>query len=160
MKGKIVINASPIILLHKADIGFLLPALFSSIIIQDGVMNEISVHEEDDVARRIRSQPNFTICGVALEPLVQAWDLGKGETDVISFAYHDPTHIPVLDDSAAKACCRAFGLRTLGTGAILILAKQNSLLSSVREPLEIMRAKGMWIADSVINLLCKRAGEK
>ena len=160
MKGKIVINASPIILLHKADLEFLLPALFSSIIIQDGVMNEISVHEEDDVARRIRSQPNFTICGVALEPLVQAWDLGKGETDVISFAYHDPTHIPVLDDSAAKACCRAFGLRTLGTGAILILAKQNSLLSSVREPLEIMRAKGMWIADSVINLLCKRAGEK
>jgi len=160
MKGKIVINASPIILLHKADLEFLLPALFSSIIIPEGVMNEISVHEEDDVARRIRSQPNFTICGVALEPLVQAWDLGKGETDVISFAYHDPTHIPVLDDSAAKACCRAFGLRTLGTGAILILAKQNSLLSSVREPLEIMRAKGMWIADSVINLLCKRAGEK
>jgi predicted nucleic acid-binding protein len=92
MKGKIVINASPIILLHKADLEFLLPALFSSIIIPDGVMNEISVHEEDDVARRIRSQPNFTIFGVALEPLVQAWDLGKGETDVISFAYHDPTH--------------------------------------------------------------------
>jgi len=160
MKGKIVINASPIILLHKADLEFLLPALFSSIIIPDGVMNEISVHEEDDVPRRIRSQPNFTICGVALEPLVQAWDLGKGETDVISFAYHDPTHIPVLDDSAAKACCRAFGLRTLGTGAILILAKQNGLLSSVREPLEMLRAKGMWIADSVIDLLCKRAGEK
>jgi predicted nucleic acid-binding protein len=79
---------------------------------------------------------------------------------VISFAYRDPTHIPVLDDSAAKACCTAFGLRTLGTWAILIYAKQNGLLSSVREPLEMLRAKGMWIADSVINLLCKRAGEK
>ena len=160
MKGKIVINASPIILLHKADIEFLLPALFSSIIVPEGVMKEISVHEEDDVANRIRSRSDFTICSVALEPLVQAWDLGKGETDVISFAYHDPTHLPVLDDSAAKACCRAFGLRTLGTGAILILGKQNGLLSSVREPLEMMRAKGMWIADSVIDLLCKRAGEK
>jgi predicted nucleic acid-binding protein len=127
MKGKIVINASPIILLHKADLEFLLPALFSSIIIPDGVMNEISVREEDDVAHKIRSQPNFIICTVALEPLVQAWDLGKGETDVISFAYHDPSYIPVLDDSAAKACCRAFGLRTLGTGAILILGKQNRL---------------------------------
>jgi predicted nucleic acid-binding protein len=160
MKGKIVINASPIILLHKADIEFLLPALFSSIIVPEGVMKEISVHEEDDVANRIRSRSDFTICSVALEPLVQAWDLGKGETDVISFAYHDPTHLPVLDDSAAKACCRAFGLRTLGTGAILILGKQNGLLSSVREPLEMMRAKGMWIADSVIDLLCKRVGEK
>ena len=160
MKGKIVINASPLILLHKADIEFLLPALFSSIIVPEGVMKEISVHEEGDVANRIRSQSDFTSCCVALEPLVQAWDLGKGETDVISFAYHDPTHLPVLDDSAAKACCRAFGLRTLGTGAILILGKQDGLLSSVREPLEIMRAKGMWIADSVIDLLCKRAGEK
>jgi hypothetical protein len=46
MKGKIVINASPIILLHKADLEFLLPALFSSIVIPDGVMDEISVHEE------------------------------------------------------------------------------------------------------------------
>ena len=160
MKGKIVINASPLILLHKADIEFLLPALFSSIIVPEGVMKEISVHEEDDVANRIRSRSDFTICSVALEPLVQAWDLGKGETDVISFAYHDPTHLPVLDDSAAKACCRAFGLRTLGTGAILILGKQNGLLGSVREPLELMQAKGMWIADSVIDLLCKRAGEK
>jgi predicted nucleic acid-binding protein len=44
-------------------------------------------------------------------------------------------------------------LRTLGTGAILILGKQNGLLRSVREPLEMMRAKGMWIADSVIDLL-------
>ena len=160
MKGKIVINASPLILLHKADIEFLLPALFSSIIVPEGVMKEISVHEEDEVANRIRTRSEFTICSVALEPLVQAWDLGKGETDVISFAYHDPTHLPVLDDSAAKACCRAFGLRTLGTGAILILGKQNGLLGSVREPLELMQAKGMWIADSVIDLLCKRVGEK
>jgi len=66
----------------------------------------------------------------------------------------------VLDDSAAKVCCKAFGLRTHGTGAILILGKQDGLLSSVREPLEMMRAKGMWIADSVIDLLCKRVGEK
>jgi predicted nucleic acid-binding protein len=160
MKAKIVINASPLILLHKADIEFLLSALFSSIIVPEGVMQEISVHEEDDVANRIRSRSDFTICSVGLEPLVQAWDLGKGETDVISFAYHDPTHLAVLDDSAAKACCRAFGLRTLGTGAILILGKQDGLLSSVREPLEMMRAKGMWIADPVIDLLCKKAGEK
>ena len=79
MKGKIVINASPIILLHKADLEFLLPALFSSIIIPDGVMDEISVHEEDDVARRIRSQSDFTICRVALEPLVQAGISAKGK---------------------------------------------------------------------------------
>lgn len=160
MKGKVVINSSPIILLHKADLEFLLPALFSSIIIPDGVMDEISVHEEDEIASRIRSQSDFTIRRAPLEPLVQAWDLGKGEADVISFAYRDPSYIAVLDDLAAKACCRALGLRTLGTGAILILAKQNNLLRSVREPLEMMRARGMWIADSVIDLLCKKAGEK
>ncbi len=81
MKGKIVINASPLILLHKTDLEFLLPALFSSIIIPDAVMDEISVHEEDDITRKIRSQPDFTLCRVALQPLVQSWDLGKGETD-------------------------------------------------------------------------------
>lgn len=159
MKGKIVINASPVILLHKADLEFVLPALFSNIVIPDGVMQEISVHKEDEIAHRVRSQRDFTICEVTLEPLVQAWDLGKGETDVISFAYHDPTYMPALDDSAAKACCRSFGLRTLGTGAILILAKKKGLLDSVREALLTLRNRGMWISDPVIDLLCKRADE-
>lgn len=160
MKGKIVINASPIILLHKADLEYLLPALFSSIIVPNKVMDEIAVHEEDEVAQRIRSAPVFTICGVSLEPLVQAWDLGKGETDVISFAYRNPEHIPVLDDSAAKACCISLGLRTLGTGAILILAKQKGLLISVRETLEVLRNRGMWISDPVLHLLSDKAGEQ
>jgi predicted nucleic acid-binding protein len=161
MKGKIVINASPppIILLHKVDLESVLPALFSSIIVPNGVMEEISVHEEDEVAHRIRSQRAFTICGVTLEPLVQAWDLGRGETDVISFAYHHPAHIPVLDDSAAKACCRSFGLKALGTGTILILAKQNGLLRSVRDALLMLRDRGMWISESVVDLLSRRAGE-
>ena len=52
MKGKVIINSSPIILLHKADLEFLLPALFSSIIIPDGVMDEISV-----VDCRFRNRP-------------------------------------------------------------------------------------------------------
>ncbi|MFH1489606.1 MAG: DUF3368 domain-containing protein [Pseudomonadota bacterium] len=159
MKGKIVVNASPLILLHKADLEFLLPALFSSIIIPSGVMDEIAIHEEDEAVQRIRSQLAFTICRVTLEPMVQAWDLGKGETDVISFAYHNPDHVSVLDDSAAKACCRSLGLRTTGTGAILILAKRDGLLNSVRESLVTLRNRGMWISDPVINLLCKRANE-
>ena len=49
MKGKIVINASPVILPHKADLEFVLPALFSNIVIPNGVMDEVSVHEEDEV---------------------------------------------------------------------------------------------------------------
>jgi predicted nucleic acid-binding protein len=104
MKGKIVINASPLILLHKADLEFVLPALFSSIIVPNGVLEEVSIHEEEGIAQRIRSRSDFIVFEVTLEPLVQAWDLVKGETDVIFYAFRDRSHISVLDDSAAKAC--------------------------------------------------------
>jgi predicted nucleic acid-binding protein len=94
MKEKIVINSSPIILLHKADLEFLLPALFSSIIIPDGVMDEISVHEEDDVASRIRSQSDFTICRVPLERTPRGQSLALLRDRTLSAVHDDLGHNP------------------------------------------------------------------
>lgn len=155
----IVVNASPLILLCKTGLDSLLPALFPRIAIPAGVLKEIEAHSEDGVAQQVQSHAEFSIVDVAPEPLVQRWDLGLGETDVISFAYGHREYVALLDDAAAKNCCKVLGMKTLGTGAVLVLGKQKGLLPSVREALLQMRQQGMWISNSVISLLCHKAGE-
>lgn len=155
----VVVNTSPLILLCKTELDFLLPSLFSHIAVPIGVLDEIEAYREDGVAQQVRSHSEFSFVDVEQDPMVQRWDLGLGETDVISFAYGNRDYIPLLDDSAAKACCNVLAMKTLGTGSLLVLAKQEGLLSSVHEALLQMRQQGMWISDSIIRLICSKAGE-
>lgn len=55
---KIVINASPLILLYNSDFSFVLPELFNEIVVPDAVWSEIVETSNDDLAARLapRSQ--------------------------------------------------------------------------------------------------------
>jgi predicted nucleic acid-binding protein len=37
----------------------------------------------------------------------------------------------MVDDKAARRCAKTFGIQTLGTGGMLILAKRRELIESV-----------------------------
>jgi predicted nucleic acid-binding protein len=65
-----------------------------------------------------------------------------------------------LDDAEGKACALAFGLKPLGTGGLLVLAKRKGLLDSVGDVLEDMRAKGLWISEPVLHTILQQAGER
>jgi predicted nucleic acid-binding protein len=62
-------------------------------------------------------------------PRVAAWNLGDGETSVLSYALENPDCRAVVDDAEARRCARTLGIRTLGTGGVLVLAKQRGLAS-------------------------------
>ncbi len=122
---KIVINASPLILLCNNDLAFILPELFNDIVVPEAVWREIVDGPHQDRATKmlptlswLNKQP------VAPFPNVVRWDLGDGETAVLSFAVSHPGVIPVLDDMAAKKCAATLGLPTLGTGSLMVLAKE------------------------------------
>ncbi len=156
---KAVINASPLILLAKGGLLGILSNLFESLVVPEPVLSEISVRPDDEVIKQFASLPLLVKLPVAPEPEVQSWDLGKGETAVISYALCNPGFVAILDDAEARACCRALGLRTMGTGALLIAAKEKDLLPSVREALVTLHGQGYWISDDVCKVLCSRAGE-
>lgn len=159
MSGQIILNTSPLILLLKGELDFILPELFQSIYVPQGVYNEIMAYPEDKSAKKLIQKHDFQYCHCDLLPQIIAWDLGKGETEVISFALANQEVRPVLDDARAKACCLAFGLKPLGTGSILVLAKEKGIISSVRGALSKLKIEGMWISDQVVELLCHKAGE-
>ena len=92
-------------------------------------------------------------------PDVVRWNLGAGETEVLSFALNYSGYTPVLDDMLAKKCARSLGLSSLGTGAILVLAKERGLIESVEQSLRALQNAGLWISEPVIQMLKRQAGE-
>lgn len=60
---------------------------------------------------------------------------------------------------AARRCARVLGIKTLGTGGLLVLAKKRGLIQSVRKRIARLRESGLYMSDNVVELLALKAGE-
>lgn len=92
-------------------------------------------------------------------PVITAWNLGAGEAEVLSLALAHPGSRAMVDDAAARACARTLGIKTLGTGGALVLAKRGGVITSVSASLQSLRDAGLWMSDEVVRLLKQQAGE-
>ena len=85
MTRRWVVNASPLILLAKISQIDLILALCTEAIVPSGVVGEINSGPDNDPAKIwLRNQGNSLIRQVdTVHPLVAAWDLGLGESQVL-----------------------------------------------------------------------------
>jgi predicted nucleic acid-binding protein len=157
--NQVVINASPLIVLYKSGQVDLLPQLFESIIVPQAVYDEITAIKSDVAATQLPSATWYRQTAVQLNQTIVAWDLGAGESAVLSFALANPGYRAMVDDTAARRCARALGIATLGTGGAIVLAKQRGLISSVSDRLQHLKDAGLWLSEDVVNLLKQQAGE-
>lgn len=87
----VVVNASPLIALFRSGQADLLPKLFNRIVVPEEVWKEVVLDERDDAAVRelgAQTWPRREV--VANSPRVEAWNLGAGETAVLSHALANP----------------------------------------------------------------------
>lgn len=160
MTNSVIIDSSPLIILLKSNLIGTLPRLFEEIFVPDAVWSEILSGKENDAARR--SLPKLVWARKtkveARNDDIASFNLGTGETEVLKLALTVPAAV-VLDDFAARKCAKAMGIRFVGTGGILILAKRKGLILSVSESLKKVQNAGLWLSDDVIELLKRKAGE-
>ena len=155
----IVVNASPLILLCKVGRVELLRRLCRAVCVPEGVVAEIGAVSDDPACHMLSVCTWLPRVTVVVPDSVKAWDLGRGESEVVAYAMATSGYRPLLDDAEGKACSLAFGLRPLGTGGLLIYAKRAGLLDSVGVVLSDMRARGLWISDTVVRTILLQAGE-
>ena len=96
-----VLNASPLIVLAKINHQHLLIQLAEEIAIPQAVLAEINAGPTGDPARQFLATPPFPVLEAAPDPVVVAWDLGAGESAVLSHALINPGWTAVVDDGAA-----------------------------------------------------------
>jgi len=148
---RVVINASPLITLFRADLHHLLPQLFPDLVVPEAVWEEVVNHPFTDPAaqglpksrwvRKVATQPSINVL---------AWGLGAGETGVLSFAQNNLDYTAIIDDRAARRCARVLGVAIMGTAGVVVLAKRHGLIDSVEKSLRRLQRAGLWLSEQLI----------
>lgn len=159
---QVVINASPLILLFRSHLESLLPALFDEICLSEAVWSEVTGggYRDESVSGLINAEWAKKVKVSGISPIVAAWDLGIGESEVLSFAMEHPEFRAMVDDKAARRCAKTLGIQTLGTGGMLVLAKRRGLVESVADALDNLRKTGLWMSEELVDLFLEEADEK
>jgi len=157
-----VINASPVILLAKAEVIQFLPSLCDEIVIPAGVVSEVqNIHITDAGktwlagagGKLIRPSP-------AIHPALANWRGGAGEAEVISWALRNPGFTAVLDDRRARALAERHGVPVLGSLRVVVIAKERGLIRNAKPALEKLRGVGAFVSDELIDRAIALAGEQ
>lgn len=156
-----IINASPFILLSKSGSIDLLPRLFKTVLMPKAVFAEIIIGH-DAVSELVEhvSRSWLDVIDVPTHTDVSVWNLGDGETEVLSHAFSEKLHyLALIDDRMARKCAESLGLRTMGTAGLIVSAKRNGLLPTVRPTIENLIEKGLYLSEELIRSIYVEAEE-
>jgi predicted nucleic acid-binding protein len=161
MSERWVLNASPLTVLARIGLEGLFLSLADRVVVPRAVATEVEAGPPEDRARQALAAGRFTIEDTPAPPAeLLAWDLGSGETAVLSLALSEPGWVAVLDDAAARKCALGFSLAVKGTLAIVLLARQRGLIPSAAGVLQSLREIGFRLDDRVVREALQRvAGE-
>ena len=156
-----ILDASPVILLAKVGYAHLLLDLPASCYIPQAVAEEIMRGPSHDPARLFLEEGRVPIVEVPfLSSDVLAWNLGPGETAVISYALAKPNATVILDDMAARKCAKSLGVRVKGTLGVVVLAKRKGLVPSAATIFRDLLAVGARFDDALARYVLQQIGER
>ena len=156
MSDRWVVNASPLIVFGKIGQLDLLTRLPQEVVVPQAVADEIVAGPENDAARLAIEAEMFRLVDVQEPtPELAAWDLGSGETAVLSYALVNPGWTAILDDGAARKCAVTFDVDVKGSLAIVILAKKRGLISQAKQLLHTMQEVGLRLDERTIRQVLK-----
>ncbi len=163
MGRKWVVNSSPLIILGKIGQIKLLEDLSDKLVIPEGVLEEINQGPASDKARRwlnggqgeqyIQKIEHFS-------PKVIAWDLGLGETEVISWTEQNTDYTAIIDDRAARNCCKALNTEVIGSLGMILIAKKDGIIKEIKPLLNQIIAQNFRISSKIKALILELAQEK
>lgn len=146
------------IFLVKIDLINVLPEFCKSVAIPDAVIHEISCHKDEASEWIEQNKEKYGVCVLNIPPLISAWDLGKGETEVITYAHQNDDFIVALDDRAARNCAMSLRISVIGTLGLILKARKANMIPDVKPYLGKLLDSGYRISNGLIDYALKLAG--
>ncbi|WP_427158316.1 DUF3368 domain-containing protein [Aliinostoc sp. HNIBRCY26] len=146
----IVSDTTPISELAKVEHLDLLPKLFGKVLIPQGVFNELQVgqHPAAEFVQNLSWLEVVTVDNQqVVEELQKSFNLHLGESEAIALPEEVGASQLLIDEKAARKVAMARKLPLIGTVGILLLAKRQGLLDSVKDILDEMQVKGTRISE-------------
>jgi predicted nucleic acid-binding protein len=157
----VIVNTSPLLYLHQVGCLELLQQLYGTITVPPAVPQELEVGKLQGVdVPEVNSIEWIQIRPVASATIIPAViDLGQGEAEVIALGLENPDSLLIFDDSLARRIADLYSLKYTGTLGVLVKAKQAGYVSAVAPVIAMLRSKGMWLTDKIINDVLRFSGE-
>lgn len=161
MADRPAVDASPLIFLARARLLDLLRLVAEEIVVPQPVAEEIARRGSDDPTAEALARSEWLIVDSPPDapPAIQSWDLGPGESAVLSWCLHGFGPEAIVDDLAARRCAHSLGIPVRGTLGLVLLGKQRGRLPAARPILELMRQSGMYLSDRVLERALRTVGE-
>lgn len=155
------INTSPVIFLTKGNCLDLLQIVNAEIIVPLAVATEIQAYGETDVTAQALASTDWliTLETPPVPSIIQSWDLGAGESAVLTWGYIHPGTKVIIGDLAARRCATTLGIPLKGTLGLVLTAKQRGVIPAARPVLEQLRLTGMYLSDQTMNQALALVGE-
>ncbi len=94
-----------------------------------------------------------------IDERIQAWDLGPGESSVLTWGYTRQGTEIIIDDLAARRCATALGIPFRGTLGLVLVAKRLGVIPLARPVVDRLRQLGMYLSDPVVDKALALVGE-
>jgi predicted nucleic acid-binding protein len=156
---KVVSNTTPIISLSAIGYLSLLPDLFGQVYIPKAVYQEIKSKKafgyqeiDSDFIKTIEIKGTMYL-GFLLN------DLDLGEAEAILLATEINADALIIDERLGYKIAQSKGINAIGTLSILLMAKEQGIIKSVKPLLDDMIQKGRWYSKSVYENFLKQTNE-
>ncbi len=155
-------------LIHLAAIGrlSLLKEFYQTITIPSAVWQEVVEDGKNRAGAReieaARQAAWIEVLSPTNQPLLQLLerDLDKGEAAVIALAVERQANLILLDETDARQIAGRYGLSKTGVVGVLMRAKREGKIASLRSELDRLRSKGgFWIAEELYQRSLRAVGE-
>jgi predicted nucleic acid-binding protein len=152
MQKIIISDTSCLILLEKIGALHFLHYLFGQVIITKEIAEEFSLELPDWFKIE---QPKNKIYQKILEA-----SLDKGEASAIAFAIEQNDCLLIIDDLKGRKYAEQLGITITGTLGIIVLAKQNGLIISVKPLLEKIKTTNFRLNFELEQDILQKVGEQ
>jgi predicted nucleic acid-binding protein len=156
-----VTNASPLIVLARAELSNLLLTAGPQVLVPVAVAGELQRRGHDDPAVQLLTNAAW-IQVVDTGPIperIQQLRLGPGESAVLAWALAHPGTEAIIDDLPARHAAASLGIPVRGTLGLILAAKEDGTVTAARPLIERVRAAGLYRSDDVIARALARIGE-
>ncbi|MBI2330959.1 MAG: DUF3368 domain-containing protein [Chloroflexi bacterium] len=87
-------------------------------------------------------------------------ELDNGEAEAIALALQLQADLILMDERDGRSVAKSVGLNTIGILGVLIRAKQDGAISSVRKILNRLQSEaGFYITDALMQAILSEIGE-
>ena len=164
----VIADAGPLIALARVDVLRLLRGLFGRVCITGTIREEIlpaaAVFPDAQLLAHTLSEGWIEVIDMPQDdfrPLNPGVD--SGEASAIHAACHrrdaGDAVLLVMDDRAGRLEARSRGIATIGTAAVIGLAKAEGLISAAKPALEQLAQSGYYLGPAVIAVVLAEVGE-